>query len=86
MPLDTRRMLADQLYAVLMMTLVEGESFDILVGSGSGGGLEAWRSLAASTQALGPLDDWKSERIAQRTLSPGRAKLVELQGAVERLT
>ena len=32
MPLDTLRMLADQLYTVLM-TLVEGESFDILVGS-----------------------------------------------------
>ena len=31
MPLETLRMLADQLYTVLM-TLVEGESFDILVG------------------------------------------------------
>ena len=44
MPLDTLRMLADQLYTVLM-TLVDGESFDILVGSGSGEGLEAWRRL-----------------------------------------
>ena len=44
MPLDTVRMLADQLYTVLM-TLVEGESFDILVGSGSGEGLEAWWRL-----------------------------------------
>ena len=44
MPLDTLRMLADQLYRVLM-TLLEGESFDILVGSGSGEGLEAWRRL-----------------------------------------
>ena len=44
MPLDTLRMLADQVYTVLM-TLVEGESFDILVGSGSGEGLEAWRRL-----------------------------------------
>ena len=44
MPPDTLRMLADQLYTVLM-TLVEGESFDILVGSGSGEGLEAWRRL-----------------------------------------
>ena len=43
MPLDTLRMLADQLYTVLM-TLVDGESFDIFVGSGSGGGLEAWRT------------------------------------------
>ena len=51
-------------------------------------GLWIWRrsgSLAASTQTMGPSDDWKSKRIAQRNLSPGRAKLVELQGAVERL-
>ena len=44
MPPDTLRMLVDQLYTVLM-TLVEGESFDILVGSGSGEVLEAWRRL-----------------------------------------
>ena len=44
LPLDTLRMLADQLYTVLM-TLVKGESFDILVGSGPGEWLEAWRSL-----------------------------------------
>ena len=44
MPLDTLRMVADQLYTVLM-TLVEGESFEILVCSGSGEGLEAWRRL-----------------------------------------
>ena len=58
------RMLADQLCAVLV-TFLEGESFDILVGSGSGEGLEAWRRLT-----LGPLDDWKSERIAQRNPFP----------------
>ena len=71
MPPDTLQMLADQLYT-LLMTFVEGESFDILVGSGSGEGLEA---LAASTQTLGRLDDWKSEMIAQRNpLHSGRAK------------
>ena len=74
MPLDTLRMLADQLYTVLM-TLVEGESFR------HPRGLWIWRrsgSLAASTQTLGSLDDWKSERIAQRnpfawTCQAGRA-------------
>ena len=40
MLLDTLRMLEDQLYTVLM-TLVEGESFDIFVGSGLGELLEA---------------------------------------------
>ena len=75
MPLDTLRMLADQLYTVLM-TLVEGES---IVRHPRG--LWIWRrsgSLAASTQTLGPLDDWKSERIVQRnpftwTCQAGRA-------------
>ena len=36
-------------------------------------GLWIWRrsgSLAASTQTLGPLDDWKSKRIAQRNPFP----------------
>ena len=81
MPLDTRRMLADQLYTVLM-TLLEGESFDILVGSGSGGGLEAWRRLH---KRWDPLTTGRARGLLRETLSPGRAKLVELQGAVERL-
>ena len=34
---------------------------------------------------MGPLDDGKSKRIAQRNLFPGRAKLGELHGAVERV-
>ena len=66
MLLDTLRMLADQLYTVLM-TFVERESFDILVSSGSGGGLEAWRRLHKRWDP----DDGKSKRIAQRDpLSP----------------
>ena len=74
-------MLADQLYTVLM-TLVEGESFDILVGSGSGEGLEAWRRLH---KRWDPLTTGRARGLLREILSPGRAKLVELQGAVERL-
>ena len=81
MSLDTLRMLADQLYTVLM-TLVEGESFDILVGSGSGEGLEAWRRLH---KRWDPLTTGRARGLLREILSPGRAKLVELQGAVERL-
>ena len=80
MPLDTLLMLADQLYTVLM-TLVEGESFDILVGSGSGEGLEAWRRLH---KRWDPLTTGRARGLLREVLSPGRAKLVELQGAVER--
>ena len=81
MPLDTLRMVADQLYTVLM-TLVEGESFDILVGSGSGEGLKAWRRLH---KRWDPLTTGRARGLLREILSPGRAKLVELQGAVERL-
>ena len=68
MPLDTRRMLADQLYTVLM-TLLEGESFDILVGSGSGGGLEAWRRLH---KRWDPLTTGRARGLLRETLSLGR--------------
>ena len=80
MPPDTLRMLADQLYTVLM-TLVEGESFDILVGAGSGEGLEAWRRLH---KRWDPLTTGRARGLLREILSLGRAKLVELQG-VERL-
>ena len=80
-PLDTLRMLADQLYTVLI-TLVEGESFDILVGSGSEEGLEAWRLLHKRRD---PLTTGRARGLLTKILSPGRAKLVELQGGVERL-
>ena len=63
MPLETPRMLADQLYTVLM-NLVERKRVVRHLG-----GLWIRRragSLAASTQTLGPFDDGKSKRIVQR--------------------
>ena len=81
MPLDTLRMPADQLYTVLM-TLAVGESFDILVGSGSGEGPEAWRR---QHKRWDPLTIGRARGLLREILSPGRAKLVELQRAVERL-
>ena len=59
MPLDTLRMLADQLKTVLM-TLVERESLDIFVGSGSGEGLEAWRR---SHKRWDPLTTGRAKRM-----------------------
>ena len=50
MPLDTLRMLEDLLYTVLVTLRIRRSS----------------ESLAASTQTLGHLDDWKSKSIAQR--------------------
>ena len=71
----------DQLYTVLM-TLVEGESFDILVGTGPEEGLKAWRR---PHKRWDPLTKGRARGLLREILSPGRAKLVELQGAVERL-
>ena len=76
MPLDTLRM------HTVLVTLVEEESFCILVGSGSGKGLEAWRRLH---KRWDPLTTGRARGLLREILSPGRAKLVELQGAVERL-
>ena len=81
MLLDTVRMLADQMYTVLM-TLVEGASLDILVGSGSGEGPEDWRRLHKCWDSL---TTGRARGLLREILSHGRAKLVELQGAVERL-
>ena len=80
MPLDTLPTLADQLYTVLM-TLVEGDSFDILVGSGLGEGLQAWRRLHKRWDRL----TGRARGLLREILSPGRARLGELQGSVERL-
>ena len=56
--------------------------FDILVGSGSREGLEAWRRLH---KRWDPLTTGRARGLLREILSPGRAKLVEFQGAVERL-
>ena len=67
MLLDTLRMLADQLYTVLM-TIVEG--------------LEAWRRLQ---KRWDPLTTGRARGLLTSILSLRRAKLGELQGALERL-
>ena len=80
MPLDTLRMLADQLHTVLM-TLMKGASFDIVVGSGPKEGLEAWRRLHKRWDLL---TTGRARGLLGEILAPGRVKLGELQGAVER--
>ena len=60
------------------MTLVEGESFDILVASGSGEGLEAWRRLHERWDYL---TTEEQEDCSKKSFSLDVAKLVELQGS-----
>ena len=54
----------------------------IHVGSGPGDGLEAWRRLH---KRWGPLTTGRARGLLREILPLGRAKLGELQGAVERL-
>ena len=54
----------------------------IHVGSGPGEGLEAWRRLH---KRWGPLTTGRARGLLREILPLGRAKLGELQGAVERL-
>ena len=71
----------DQIYHCLM-ALTDGESFDLVVGSGEGQGFEAWRKL---NRRWDPITAGRSKNLLKGILNPGKAKLSELSGAIERL-
>ena len=68
-----------QLYSVLVQ-VTEGEANDIVCNS-QGRGLEAWRKLA---RRWDPLTGGRIRTLLRFIISPGRAKMDELQGALER--
>ena len=68
-----------QVFAVLMQ-VTEGEANDIVCNSG-GLGLEAWRKL---TRRWNPLTGSRLRNLLRHVISPGRASLTELPGALER--
>ena len=68
-----------QVFAVLMQ-VTEGEANDIVCNS-SGMGLEAWRKL---TRRWNPLTGSRLRNLLRHVISPGRASLTELPGALER--
>ena len=68
-----------QVCAVLMQ-VTEGEANDIVCNS-SGMGLEAWRKL---TRRWNPLTGSRLRNLLRHVISPGRASLTELPGALER--
>ena len=68
-----------QVFAVLMQ-VTEGEANDIVCNS-SGLGLEAWRKL---TRRWKPLTGSRLRNLLRHVISPGRASLTELSGALER--
>ena len=60
----------------------EGESFDLVRSAGNGYGLEAWRRLNRrwSSSATG-----SSEQLRESAMNPGRSRLEDLIGSIERL-
>lgn len=78
---DSLRSLDSQLFTVLA-SLTDDESFDIVSGTPEGSGLEAWRRLH---RRWDPLTTGRTRGLLRAIMSPGRVKLAELQGAIERL-
>ena len=68
-----------QLYSVLIQ-VTEGEANDIVCNS-RGSGLEAWRKL---TRRWDPLTGGRVRNLLRFVISPGRAKMEELHGVLER--
>ena len=73
--------LNEQVYTVLA-ALTDGESFDIVTASGPGNGFDAWRRLC---RRWDPYTTGRAISLLRDILSPSRANLTNLQGAVEKL-
>ena len=66
---------------IVLMAVTEGESFDIVVAV-PGRGLEAWRRLH---KRWDPLSSGTSRGMLREILTPGKATLETLTGAIERM-
>ena len=69
-----------QVYQALM-ALTEDESQDIVIGAGSGNGLEAWRKLG---RRWDPVVAGRKRALLKQIISPERCKLEQLVGCWER--
>jgi hypothetical protein len=63
-----------------LLSLLEGEALDLVVGVTEGGGLEAWRK---TTRRFDPLTVGRSRNMLQAILTPGTFKCSELLAAIE---
>ena len=70
-----------QLFVVLS-SLTDGETFDIVASAGGGCGYEGWRKLH---KRWDPYTAGRARSLLRDILSPPRSKLHELMGAIERL-
>lgn len=82
---ETPESLVDEINARVyqcLMALTDGESFDIVLGAGEGNGLEAWRRLQ---RRWDPSTVGRAKGLLREIMNPGKAKLADLQGSLERL-
>ena len=71
----------EQVYRCLV-ALTDGESFDIVTSVGEGQGLEAWRKL---NRRWDPVTAGRSKNLLKAIMNPGKARIEDLMGAIERL-
>ena len=67
---------------VVLSALTDGESFDVVTSAGGDGGFEIWRKLH---KRWCPYSAGRARSLLEEILSPPRAKLLELMGAIERM-
>ena len=65
----------------LLSWITDGESFDIVNATESWNGLEAWRKLS---RRWDPATAGRKRNLLQQIINPGRCKLADLQGSLER--
>ena len=78
---ETSTEIDEQLFTVLS-ALTDGESFDIVMSAGGDHGFESWRKLHGRWN---PYRAGRARSLLREILSPSRAKLLELMGAIERM-
>ena len=72
----------DGQFFIVMSALTDGESFDVVMSAGGDHGFESWRKLH---RRWDPYTAGRARSLLREILSPQRAKLSELMGAIERM-
>ena len=67
---------------MVLSALTEGESFDIVMSAGGDHGFDSWRKLHGRWN---PYTAGRARSLLREILSPPRAKLLELMGAIENM-
>ena len=65
----------------LLIHITDGESFDIVNATEDWNGLEGWRKLS---RRWDPATAGRKRNLPRQIFNPGRCKLSELQGSLER--